>query len=107
MHSVALNTIRRRPGRPKFSGNKDVIQPEVLAGCCKATIDDGRLLMSVSRVAYALDVAESTVSRLIIQAAIPAVFLPEKYGAEKFRLVPRVPAEALLSWLRAQYPERI
>jgi excisionase family DNA binding protein len=106
MRNTLPKVVCKGRGRPKYSGNKGVMPPEVLAGICKGTLDDGRMLMSVPRVAWSLDVSEPTVYRWIEQGSLPAVWLEERYGS-KIRRTPRVPAESLLGWLRSQYPEMI
>jgi len=89
--------------RPKFSRNRKTLDARVLSALASHAIDDARLLLTVESVSYHLQLSEVTVRTLIKSGDLPAIYLPEAWGTE-IRIVPRIPCEMLLEWLRSKYP---
>ena len=106
---TGTDLLKKRTGRPKFSRSKDTLTAKRLAGLvgvAREGIADGRLGLSLERVAYATGASVAAVRYWINSGLIPGVILPQP-SIEGFRGGPVVPAEALLKWLRRQYPEVI
>ena len=89
--------------RPKFSRNQKTLDERILRALGNHAIDDARLFLTVESTAYHLQHSEATVRSLIRAGDLPCVYLPEAWGSE-IRIVPRIPAELLLEWVRSKYP---
>jgi hypothetical protein len=91
-----------RLGRPLGARSKRTIDEQALEFAASEALRDGRLCLTIDRLAYALQVDRGTAQSLVDSGLIPAVYVE----ADRQRRSPRVLAVDLLFWLRSRSTHR-